>query len=115
MHARPNNTNTNTELECGTPFLEFVAGTFRGAEQAAAGARAEDRTERNVFASYCAILLALLTEGSPARQAAAAAAGAPATALAALVREFLAFQAAAGLLSRHSCASFERVLKSLAA
>ena len=102
-----------SELECGTPFLEFRAGTFRRAGEAAAGASEEDRTEHNVFASYCAILLALLTEGSPARAAAAAAAGAPAAALAALIREFLAFQAAAGLLSRHSCDSFERVLRSL--
>ena len=102
-----------TELECGTPFLEFLAATFRRAEQAAARACEEDRTAHHVFASYCAILLALLTEGSPARQTAAAAAGAPAPALAALIRAFLAFQAAAGLLSRHSCDSFERVLKGL--
>lgn len=108
--------NNAADLAYERPFLEFLAATFCDAGQpAAAEASEEDRTERNVFASYCAILLALLTEGSPARQAIAAAAGAPVSALAALVREFLAFQASTGLLSRHSCDSFERVLRSLGA
>ena len=93
-----------------------MAETFKRAAAAPpkdAAESEEEKTERNVFASYCAILLAFLVEDSAADKAVLEQAGVEMGDLATMVREFITFQATTGLLCRRSCDSFERILKAL--
>ena len=121
--------NEQCTMSKGQSFLTFLASTFHRvypqsssssefallptSDSARPDDAEESRTERNVFASYCAILLALLIEGNSENKTSVISAGVSLEDLGSLIGEFVAFQASTGLLSRHSCDSFERVLKAL--
>ena len=103
-----------TELASGKTLLQLLAEAAKRATEAEAASE-EEKTEHNVYAAYCAILVAFLVEKSGgAFDDVLGVAGVGKDDLATLVREFITFQATAGLLSQRACDSFERVLQALA-
>ena len=109
-----NNNQHHTELASGKTLLQLLAEAAKRATEAEAASE-EEKTEHNVYAAYCAILVAFLVEKSGgAFDDVLGVAGVGKDDLATLVREFITFQATAGLLSQRACDSFERVLQALA-